>query len=77
MPIGGLVAIGAGIAMFTGFGAGIGLGIASSKAAEGVSRNPEASGKIMSVALIFATLAEVTAIFGFVIAIMLIGKIGV
>ena len=76
MPIGGLVAIGAGIAMFTGFGAGIGLGIASSKAAEGVSRNPEASGKIMSFALIFATLAEVTAIFGFVIAIMLIGKIG-
>lgn len=75
MPIGGLVAIGAGIAMFTGIGAGIGLGLASSKAAEGVSRNPEASGKIMSVALIFATLAEVTAIFGFVIAIMLIGKI--
>lgn len=74
MSVSGLIAIGAGIAMFTGFGAGIGLGIASSKAAEGVSRNPEASGKIMSVALIFATLAEVTAIFGFVIAIMLIGK---
>lgn len=74
MDISGLIAIGAGIAMLTGFGAGIGLGIASSKAAEGVSRNPEASGKILSTALIFATLAEVTAIFGFVIAIMLIGK---
>ncbi len=75
MDVSGLIAIGAGIAMFTGIGAGIGLGIASSKAAEGVSRNPEASGKILSTALIFATLAEVTAIFGFVIAIMLIGKI--
>lgn len=74
MSASGLIAIGAGIAMLTGFGAGIGLGIASSKVAEGVSRNPEASGKIMSTGLIFATLSEVTAIFGFVIAIMLIGK---
>ncbi|NJD03700.1 MAG: ATP F0F1 synthase subunit C [Ruminiclostridium sp.] len=71
----GLIAISAGIAMFTGIGAGISLGIASSKAAEGVSRNPESAGKILSTALVFATLAEVTAIFGFVVAIMLIGKI--
>ncbi|MDP4118421.1 MAG: ATP synthase F0 subunit C [Bacillota bacterium] len=70
----GIIAIGAGIAMLTGFGAGIGLGIASGKASEAVSRNPEVSGKIMSTGLIFATLSEVTAIFGFVIAIMLIGK---
>lgn len=74
MSVSGLIAIGAGIAMLTGVGAGIGLGIASGKASEGVARNPEASGKIMSTGLIFATLAEVTAIFGFVIAIMLIGK---
>lgn len=75
MPIGGLVAIGAGIAMLTAMGAGIGLGIASSKVAEGVSRNPEASGKIMSTTLIFAALAEVTAFLGFVIAIILYSKI--
>lgn len=74
MSVSGLIAIGAGIAMLTGMGAGIGLGIASGKASEGVARNPEASGKIMSTGLIFATLAEVTAIFGFVIAIILIGK---
>lgn len=74
MSLSGLIAIGAGLAMFTGFGAGIGLGIASGKASEGVARNPEASGKIMSTGLIFATLSEVTAIFGFVISIMLIGK---
>ena len=70
----GLIAIGAGIAMLAALGAGIGLGIASGKASEGVARNPEASGKIMSTGLIFATLSEVTAIFGFVIAIILTGK---
>ena len=69
-----MIAIAAAIAMFTAVGAGISLGLASGKAAEGVSRNPEASGKILSTSLIFATLAEVTAIFGFVIAIILIGK---
>jgi len=71
----GLIAIAAAISMFTAAGAGISLGIASGKASEGVSRNPEASGKILSTSLIFATLAEVTAIFAFVIAVMLIGKI--
>ena len=70
----GMIAVAAAIAMFTAIGAGISLGIASSKASEGVSRNPEAAGKILSTSLIFATLAEVTAIFGFVIAIILIGK---
>ena len=74
MTTSGLIAIGAAIAMLTGLGAGISLGIASGKASEGVARNPEASGKILSTGLIFATLAEVTAIFGFVVAIMLIGK---
>lgn len=74
MSVSGIIAIGAGLAMLTGLGAGIGLGIASGHAMQGVARNPEASGKIMTTGLIFATLSEVTAIFGFVIAIMLIGK---
>ena len=73
--MGGLIAIGAGIAVFTGFGAGIGIGIATSKAAEGVSRQPEASGKIMSITVLGAALAEATAIYGFVTALILIGKI--
>lgn len=70
----GLIAIAAGIAMLAAIGAGLSLGFASAKASESVSRNPEASGKIMSTGLIFATLAEVTAIFAFVIAIILTGK---
>lgn len=72
----GLIAIGAGLAMLAAIGAGISLGIASGKASESVARNPEASGKIMSTGLIFATLAEVTAIFAFVIAIIIAGNIG-
>lgn len=73
--MGGLIAIGAGIAVLTGVGAGIGIGIAASKAAEGVSRQPEASGKITTITLVASALAEATAIYGFVIALILIGKI--
>jgi len=67
----GLVAIGAGIAVLTGFGAGIGIGIATSKACEGIARQPEASGKIQSALLLGLAMAESTAIYGFVIAILL------
>lgn len=72
----GLIAIGAGLAVLTGLGAGIGMGIATSKAAEAVSRQPEASGKINGVLILGLAITESTAIYGFVIALMLIGKIG-
>ena len=39
-------AIGAGIAVLTGLGAGLGIGLATSKAVEAVARQPEADGKI-------------------------------
>lgn len=68
----GMIAIGAGIAVLTGMGAGIGMGIATSKACEAVARQPEATGKINQVLLIGLALAESTAIYGFVIAIMMI-----
>ena len=71
----GLVAIGAGLAVLTGLGAGIGIGIAASKAAEGVSRNPEVSGKILTMTLVASALAEATAIYGLVISFILIGKV--
>ena len=44
----GLVALGAGIAALTGIGGGIGIGIATGKATEAISRQPEASGKAPS-----------------------------
>ena len=70
-----LIAIGVGIAVFTGVGAGIGMGIATSKAAEAVARQPEASGKINAMLLIGLAFAETTAIYGFVIAILMVGRI--
>jgi len=66
--------IGAGIAAFTGFGAGIGMGIATGKAAEAIARQPEAGGKIRTMLLLGLAFAETTAIYGVFIAIMLIGK---
>ncbi len=66
-----LSAIGAGLAVLTGFGAGIGIGIAAGKASEGIARQPEASGKIQSAMLIGAALAEATAIYGFVVALII------
>ena len=68
----GLLAIAAGIAVFTGVGAGIGIGIATGKAAEGISRQPEASGKIMTTTILGAVLSEATAIYGFVIALIIL-----
>ncbi|MDD6207607.1 MAG: ATP synthase F0 subunit C [Clostridiales bacterium] len=67
-----LIAIGAAVAVLTGAGAGIGIGIATSKAVEAIARQPEADGKIRSTLLIGAALAEATAIYGFVIAILII-----
>jgi F-type H+-transporting ATPase subunit c len=69
-----LYLIGAGIAVFAGLGAGIGIGVATSGAAQAISRQPEASGKIMTVFFLGIALAEATAIYGFVVAIMLVLK---
>ena len=67
-----LVAVGAGIAVLTGIGAGIGIGLATSKATEAVARQPEAEGKITKLLLLGSALAEATAIYGFVIGLLII-----
>lgn len=66
--------IGAGIAVLTGAGAGIGIGIAAGRATEAMARQPEMAGKIQTIMILGAALAEATAIYGLVIAIMIIGK---
>ena len=67
-----LIAIGAGIAVLTGIGAGIGIGLATCKATQAVARQPEAEGKISKSLLLGCALAEATAIYGFVIALLII-----
>ncbi|MDR2717357.1 MAG: ATP synthase F0 subunit C [Treponema sp.] len=71
-----LIAVGAGIAVLTGIGAGIGIGIATSGLVQAIARQPEASGKITPMFFVGAALAESTAIYGLVIAILLISKLG-
>ena len=71
-----LIAIGAGIAVFTGIGAGIGIGIATAKASDAIARQPEADSKITKVLLLGCALAEATAIYGFVIGLLIILFLG-
>ena len=66
----GMLAIG--LAVFTGIGAVIGIGIATGKASEAIARQPEAAGKINSTLLIGCALAEGTAIFGFITALLIL-----
>ncbi|HMB17132.1 MAG: ATP synthase F0 subunit C [Bacteroidales bacterium] len=51
-------------------GTGIGMGIAISKACEGVARNPGASGKILTNMMVGLALIESLAIYVFVICII-------
>ena len=67
-----MIALGAGIAALAGIGAGVGIGIATGKATEAIARQPEAKGDINKALLLGCALAEATAIYGFVIAIMII-----
>ncbi|MCR5637507.1 MAG: ATP synthase F0 subunit C [Lachnospiraceae bacterium] len=67
-----IIAIAAALAAMVGIGAGIGLGIATAKAAEAVARQPEADGKIMKVLLLGGALAEATAVYGLVVALVIV-----
>lgn len=65
-------AIGAAIAVLCGAGAGVGIGIATAHAVDAIARQPEASGKIQSSLILGCALAEATAIYGFVIALLVL-----
>lgn len=67
-----MVALGAGLAALACLGAGISIGMATGKAAEAIARQPEADSKIMRILLLGCALAEATAIYGFVLGILVI-----
>ena len=67
-----LIAMGAGIAAITGVGAGIGIGMATSKAVDAIARQPEADGKITKALILGCALAEATAIYGLIVAMLII-----
>ena len=72
-----LAQLGAGIAMgFGAIGAGLGIGKATSSAVDAIARQPEAESKITKALLLGCALAEGTAIFGMVVAILIILFLG-
>jgi len=70
----GMALLGAGVAAIGCLGGGIGCGTAAGKAVEGVSRQPEASGKIISTMVIGAALSEATSIYALLVALLLLFK---
>ena len=67
-----LVAIGAAVAVLTGLGAGLGISLATGKAVDAIARQPEADGKIRTSLILGCALAEATAIYGFIIGLLII-----
>ena len=67
-----LVAIGAAVAVLTGLGAGLGISLATGKAVDAIARQPEAESKIRKNLIIGCALAEATAIYGFIIGLLII-----
>ncbi|MCR5484932.1 MAG: ATP synthase F0 subunit C [Clostridiales bacterium] len=63
------------LALVPALGAGIMMGFATSKAVDATARQPEASGKISSTLLLGLALTESTAIYSFVIALILSTKV--
>ena len=68
----GLIALGAAVAVITRIGAGLGIGMATSKPLDAIARQPEADSKITKALLLGCALAEATAIYGFVIGLLII-----
>jgi len=62
-------AIGIGIAAL---GTGIGMGLGIGRAVEGIARNPEASGKIMTTMIVGLALIEKLAIYTLVVVLILL-----
>lgn len=68
----GLAIIGAGLAVLTGLGSGIGEGNIAAHAMDAIGRNPEATSNIRSNMILSIALAETTGIYGFAVAIIIL-----
>ena len=67
----GSTAIAAAIAGLTGIAAAIAMGIIGYKAVDGIARQPEADKKIRSAMMLGLAFAETTAIYGVLVAILI------
>lgn len=64
--------IGAGVALIGAAGVGAGQGYAAGKACEAVARNPEVESKIRTMMIVGCAIAESSAIYALIVAILLI-----
>ena len=64
-------ALGAGIAVCSGIGTGIGQGNAAGMGAQAVGKNPGARSTIMSTMILGQAVAETTGLYGLVVALLL------
>jgi F-type H+-transporting ATPase subunit c len=76
MEINSIIAVGVGLAVLTGCGAGVGIGVATSGLLQSISRQPEMRGQLIPLFFLGVALAEATAIYGLVFAIILLAKLG-
>ena len=65
-----IIAIGAGIAVLTGIGAGIGIGKIGGSAMEAIARQPEAAGDIRMNMIIIAALVEGVALIAIIVCLL-------
>ncbi len=68
-------AFAAAIAILVGVSAGIGMAISTTKALDSIARQPEAESKIRTTLLLGLAFIETTAIYGLLIAILLVIKV--
>lgn len=67
--------IGAGLSMgLAAIGCGVGAGLPAGSACQGIGRQPKMSGQLMTLMLIGAGVAQSTAIYGFLIALLMLFK---
>ena len=62
--------------LLVAIGAGLGIGKATSSAVDAIARQPEAESKISKSLLLGCALAEATAIYGFVIGLLIVIMLG-
>ncbi|MEA5018378.1 MAG: F0F1 ATP synthase subunit C [Erysipelotrichaceae bacterium] len=72
----GLVAIGAGLAVMAGMFTAIGEGNVFAKAVEAIGKNPEAEARLRSMAIVGAAITETVAIYGLLVALLIIFVLG-
>jgi F-type H+-transporting ATPase subunit c len=71
-----MFAVAAGIAVVTGAGAGVGIGVATAGLLQAISRQPELTGRFMPLFFLGVALSEATAIYGLVVSLIFIGRLG-